>query len=144
MERIKPVDFYPFHETKLRVPLYEVDLGQGVYHGNYFHFFELARDEFFRALGFPYIRLMEGGMHLTVAQVVCSYYRPLGYNDDVTVKTGLEEVKTRSMKIIQQILKDSRVCTQAIFALVCVTFDGRVTRMPEEFVEKLNMWKGIG
>ncbi len=142
MERIKPIDFYPFHEIELRVPLYEVDLGQGVYHGNYFHFFELARDEFFKALGFPYSKLMEKRMHLTVAQLVCSYYCPLGYDDDIRIKTGLEEIKTRSIKIIQQILKGDRICTQAIFALVCITFDGKITKMPEELVEKLKKWMG--
>ena len=32
-----------WHKTELRAPVFEVDLGQAVYHGNYFHVFELAR-----------------------------------------------------------------------------------------------------
>jgi acyl-CoA thioesterase FadM len=43
-----------YHTTRLRVPLFEVDLGQVVYHWNYFHLFESAREDFLRTIGFPY------------------------------------------------------------------------------------------
>lgn len=36
----------PYHITGLRVPFFEVDMGQAVYHGNYYHFFELGREDF--------------------------------------------------------------------------------------------------
>ena len=39
------------HHFPYRIPLYEIDIGQAVYHGNYFHFFELAREAFLRDLG---------------------------------------------------------------------------------------------
>ncbi len=43
----------PYHITSLRVPFFEVDIGQAVYHGNYYHLFELGREDFLRKTGFP-------------------------------------------------------------------------------------------
>ncbi len=140
MERIRPKNIFPFHKTKLRIPLFEVDLGQGVYHGNYFHLFEVARDDFFRAIGFPYKDFMARKLHLAVAQLACAYYKPLGYDDIVIVKTGISSIKSRSIEIIQQILSNDHICTQAEFAMVCVGFDGKVSKLPMEFVERADKW----
>ena len=35
------------HIFNMKIPLYEVDIGGGVYHGNYYHLFELARESMF-------------------------------------------------------------------------------------------------
>ena len=69
-----------WHKTRLRVPLYEVDLGHAVYHGNYFHLLELAREGFLRDLGYPYRRFMDEQLHLTVVEASCSYWRSLRYD----------------------------------------------------------------
>ena len=59
-----------WHKTQLRVPLFEVDLGQAVYHGNYFHLFELGREAFLRDLGYPYRRFMDQQLHLKEVNVL--------------------------------------------------------------------------
>lgn len=151
MEKMKPRFFEPSHKTTIRVPLYEIDIGGGVYHGNYFHIFEIARDDFFRHLGFPYRRLMdEYGMHLTVAQLTCAYFFPLHYDNVVTVSTGVEELRSRSMVVIQRIDReepDGTVlpCVQAIFALVCVggAETRKVSTIPEPFRNALKNWLGM-
>ncbi len=141
MERIRPIDFSPSHVTTLRVPLYEVDIGGGVYHGNYFHLFEIARDDFFRSIGFPYIRLVEEyDMHLTVAQVSCAYFQPLRYDDLVDVHTGVREIKTRSIVIIQRIDRFKKPCTQAEFAMVCISPKKGVLSIPESFRNAIKSW----
>ncbi|MEJ5299399.1 MAG: thioesterase family protein [Thermodesulforhabdaceae bacterium] len=147
MEKMKPRFFEPSHRTVLRVPLYEIDIGGGVYHGNYFHFFEIARDDFFRHIGFPYRRLMdEYGMHLTVAQLTCAYFNPLNYDDVVNVATGIEELRSRSIVVIQRIDRESPggeviPCVQAIFALVCVGGEQRkVSTIPEPLRKAINSW----
>lgn len=150
MERMKPKYFEPCHRTILRVPLYEIDIGGGVYHGNYFHFFEIARDDFFRHIGFPYRRLMdEYNMHLTVAQLTCAYFSPLYYDDVVTIVTGIEELKSRSIVVIQRIDKEESngtaiPCIQAVFALVCIETEGnkKVSTLPEPLRSALKKWLG--
>lgn len=148
MEKMKPRYFEPAHRTVLRVPLYEIDIGGGVYHGNYFHFFEIARDDFFRHLGFPYRRLMdEYGMHLTVAQLTCAYFSPLNYDNVVTVVTGIEELRSRSMVVIQRIDREEpggkvTPCVQALFALVCVggEHERKVLTIPDPFRQAIKKW----
>ncbi|MCX7822891.1 MAG: acyl-CoA thioesterase [Syntrophobacterales bacterium] len=148
MERMKPRFFEPYHCTILRIPLYEIDIGGGVYHGNYFHFFEIARDDFFRHLGFPYKKLVdEYLMHLTVAQVTCTYFAPLHYDDMVTVVTGVEELRSRSIVMVQRIDRKEldgaiTVCVQALFALVCVggKEGRRVSSLPEPFRNAIKKW----
>jgi len=131
-----------WHKTQLRVPLFEVDLGQAVYHGSYFHLFELAREAFLRQLGYPYRRFMEQNLHLTVVEVQCSYRRALHYDDMIEVHTGIAWCRTRSMAFAQNIFRreseaQQMLCTQAVLNMVCVRFTGQPTIFPQEFMKVL-------
>jgi len=130
------------HKTRLRVPLFEVDLGQAVYHGNYFHLFELAREDYLRQLGYPYKRLMDQRLHLTLVEISCSYRRSLRYDDQIEVATGLLWRRSRSLAFSQEIYRteeDEKVtlCTKATLNMVCVDFTGKPTILPEGFVQLL-------
>ncbi|NLI81789.1 MAG: acyl-CoA thioesterase [Deltaproteobacteria bacterium] len=131
-----------WHVARLRVPLFEVDLGQAVYHGNVLHLFELAREEFLRELQYPYRRFMEEETHLAVVELSCSYRRPLRYDDLIQVHTAVPQWRTRSLVFSQAIFREegngkSSLCTQARLHMVCIRFSGRPTVLPPEFVERL-------
>jgi acyl-CoA thioester hydrolase len=133
------------YKTQLRVPLFEVDLGQAVYHGNYFHLFELGREAFLRDLGYPYRRFMDQQLHLSIVEASCSYRRPLHYDDLIEVHTGVIWWRTRSLAFTQAIYRDdgedeSVLCTKATLNMVCVRFTGQATVIPMEFVELLKIW----
>lgn len=140
MDRISPRFFNPSHTTIVRVPLFEIDLGKAMYHGAYFHLFEIARDDFFRSIGFPYSQLMNLGHHLTIAQLTCRYFAGLHYDEIVHIHTGLLELRSRSLSIIQRIDREGKVCTQAEFAMVCVDHMGRPARIPEKLRTILSVW----
>ncbi|MDY0039876.1 MAG: thioesterase family protein, partial [Desulforhabdus sp.] len=131
-----------WHETRLRVPLYEVDLGMAVYHGNYFHLFELARETFLRDLGYPYRRFMDQQLHLTVVETSCSYRRSLDYDDLIEVHTRILWWRRRSLAFAQSIFRreegnSKMLCTKATLNLVCVRFSGTPTILPMEFINLL-------
>jgi acyl-CoA thioester hydrolase len=135
------------HKTSLRVPLYEVDIGQAVYHGNYYHLFELAREEFLRDLGYPYRRFMESRLHLTVVETKCLYRRSLHYDDVIEIHTSLKWWRSRSLCFSQVIFRDedekgSVLCTEATLNMVCVRFTGQPTTFPPDFVQLLKLWTG--
>jgi acyl-CoA thioester hydrolase len=135
----------PTHRTELRIPLFEVDLGHAVYHGNYFHFFELAREAFLRDLGYPYRRFMELQMHLTVVEASCLYRKSLHYDDLIEILTGIAWWRSRSLAFTQSIFRaaplgDALLCTDATFNMVCVQFSGRPTVLPPDFVGRLEEW----
>ncbi len=125
------------HITPMRVPLHEVDLGMAVYHGNYYHLFQIARDEFLRDMGFSYRQIMSLGLHLTIVEARCEYRKPLHYDEAILVHTWPVWVKTRSLGLDQKITRpiesgDQVLCTRLGLNLVCVTFEGKATRLPKE------------
>lgn len=127
-----------WHKSRFRVPLFEVDLGQAVYHGNYFHIFELAREAFLRDMGYPYRRFMDQELHLTVVETTCSYRRPLRYDDLIEINSRILWWRRRSLAFSQNIYRleeseEQSLCTKATLNMVCVRFSGKPTTIPEDF-----------
>jgi acyl-CoA thioester hydrolase len=129
-----------YHITRVRVPLFEVDLGRAVYHGNYFHLFETGREDFLRHIGFPYRAFMERELHLAIVESSCSYRKPLRYDDQIEIHTGLAWVRRRSVSFRQRIFRDDGqggmdLCTRAVLDMVCVRFAGQAASLPGEFLD---------
>jgi acyl-CoA thioester hydrolase len=148
MTKIVPIHEIPvvWHKTRFRVPLYEVDLGQAVYHGNYYHLFEQAREAFLRDLGYPYKRFMDQEMHLTIVETSCSYRRSLRYDDSIEAHTGILWKRRRSLAFSQILYRDEgegslTLCTQATLNMVCVRFTGQPTVLPADFMELIEKWQ---
>lgn len=136
-----------WHKTRMRVPLFEVDIGQAVYHGNYYHLFELAREDFLRELGYPYRWFMDRQLHLTIVEASCTYRKSLRYDDLIEIHTGIQWWRTRSLAFSQIIYRCEEeenpvLCTRAILNMVCVRFSGQPTILPAEFVDLLRDWVG--
>ena len=79
-------------ETKLRVRYAETDQMGTVYHSNYFYYFEAARAEAIRDLGFTYAEMEKMGVLMPVVDLQASFHRPAFYDDLLTIKTFLKEL----------------------------------------------------
>lgn len=79
-------------ETQVRVRYAETDQMGVVYHSNYFPYFEAARAESIRELGFTYADMEKIGVIMPVVDVHCRYLRPARYDDLLTIKTTLKEL----------------------------------------------------
>ncbi len=79
-------------ETKIRVRYGETDQMGYLYYGNYALYYEVGRAEMIRALGFTYREMEEMGVMMPVGELNCKYFRPVLYDDLVTVKTILKEL----------------------------------------------------
>jgi acyl-CoA thioester hydrolase len=79
-------------ETQLRVRYAETDQMGVVYHSNYFPWFESARAESIRQLGFTYADMEKMGIIMPVIEVQCRYLRPALYDELLTVKVILKEL----------------------------------------------------
>ncbi len=130
------------HSFEYRIPLYEIDLGNALYHGNYFHLFEVARDDFWRTIGYPYSRIMSEQMHLTIVETHCKYRKPLYYDEIVQITTTLQKIGSRSLSLKQSISrpKSGELCTEVTISMVCVSFEGRPVRLPDDFRRLLEEW----
>jgi acyl-CoA thioester hydrolase len=79
-------------ESQVRVRYAETDQMGVVYHSNYFPYFESARAESIRELGFTYADMEKLGVIMPVVDIHCRYLRPAVYDDLLTIKTQLKEL----------------------------------------------------
>ena len=79
-------------ETTVRVRYAETDAMGVVYHGNYAPYFEVARVESIRQLGFSYKDMEKVGIIMPVIEWHAKFLRPAHYDDLLTVKTILKEL----------------------------------------------------
>ncbi|HTS62843.1 MAG TPA: thioesterase family protein [Candidatus Acidoferrales bacterium] len=83
-------------ETRLRVRYAETDTMGVVYYANYLVWMEVGRVELCKACGFNYRDMEnEDGIYLVVAESHCRYRAPARFDDEVIVKTWIEDANTR-------------------------------------------------
>jgi acyl-CoA thioester hydrolase len=79
-------------ETQIRVRYAETDQMNVVYYGHYAQYFEVARAESIRNLGFTYKEMEDAGIIMPVVEMQTKYLRPAHYDDLLTIKTILREL----------------------------------------------------
>lgn len=81
----------------VRVYYEDTDAGGVVYHSNYINFFERARTELMRQLGYELDELAEeAGIMFVVRSLNCEYLLPAKFNDELFVTAEIIEAsKTR-------------------------------------------------
>ena len=125
-------------ETTIRVRYAETDQSGVVYHANYLVWFELARGEFFWQRGLDYGRDVEGrGFVWPVTETGLRYVAAARYGEIVTVQAWVEEVKSRSLTIRYQVLRDGQVLCTGFTKHLNIDRDMRVVPLPKELVEVL-------
>ncbi|MCS6822447.1 MAG: acyl-CoA thioesterase [Microscillaceae bacterium] len=80
------------HEVQVRVRYAETDQMKYVYYGNYAIYYEVARVETFRYLGYPYKNLEAEGIMMPVLELHCKYIQPALYDDLLTIKVIIPEI----------------------------------------------------
>ncbi len=83
--------------VQVRVRYAETDQMGVVYYGNYATYFEVARVECFRNLGFSYKQLEAEGIMMPVLELHSNYLRPAYYDDLLTIKVTIPKMPTVSI-----------------------------------------------
>jgi acyl-CoA thioester hydrolase len=97
-----------WHETEIRVRYAETDKMGIVHHSNYLIWFEAGRSDLCRARGFSYKAMEEQDNALmVVAESYVRYKSPAFYEDVLTVRTQVAEVRSRSIRFIYEIVRES-------------------------------------
>ncbi len=134
----------PCFRQTLRVYWEDTDAGGVVFYANYLKFFERARTEWLRSLGFEQQRLLhEGGAMFIVADTTVRYLRPARLDDLLEVTVALRHAGQASMHIDQQIwrgntARDGELLADSSIRIGCVergTFKPR--RIPSEILRTL-------
>lgn len=75
--------------TKINVRYNETDAMGVVHHAVYPVWFEMARTDYIKAIGYSYSRMEENGVMLPVTGLSLKYKRPAKYDDDVLVNVRI-------------------------------------------------------
>lgn len=86
--------------TRLRTRFAETDLQGVVHHSVYFVYFEQARVEYFKALGFDFRQARRAGdFDITVAEARCKYLAPAAFDDELEIAVWTSQVRRASFTI---------------------------------------------
>jgi acyl-CoA thioester hydrolase len=128
---------------QIRVRYAETDQMNVVYHANYATYFEVARTESIRKLGFTYREMEAMGIEMPVTEITMTYLRPARYDDLLTVETVLRELPDNHViSFHQEIFNEKKKLITS--GKVTLFFLDRVTKkrtvMPEILREKLKAY----
>jgi len=81
-----PVRARPASVSLVRVRYAETDKMGVVYYANYFVWFEVARADLLRSLGWSYREMEKAGVALPVIDAHCQYHRSVRYDDELDIR----------------------------------------------------------
>ncbi len=127
------------NEIQIRVRYAETDQMGFVYYGNYATYFEVARVEMLRRLGFTYKKLEEEGVLLPVLEFSIEYIRPAYYDDLLIIKTSIKEVPGARIKFSYETMNEKKdLLNIAETTLVFVDKkSGRPRRAPTDLLDAI-------
>ncbi len=130
-------------ETKLRVRYGETDQMGYCYYGNYAQYFEVGRVAALGRYGMSYKELENRGYMLPVSDYTVKYIRPAFYDDLLTVKTKIIQLKGVRIYFEYEIFNEnSQLIATAETTLVFINSQSRKpVAPPEDFVSLIHNLK---
>ncbi|HTJ87419.1 MAG TPA: thioesterase family protein [Terriglobales bacterium] len=125
-------------EVKIRVRYAETDQMGVVYHANFFVWFEVGRVEFLRAMGFSYRDMEENdACFIAVVDARCRYKAPAHYDDEITVRTSLKNVRESVIHFGYELVRVSDGTLLAEGETMHVVTDAEMRRrtIPEKYMQ---------
>lgn len=122
------------HETKLKVRYVETDQMGIVHHSNYYPWFEVARTEFFEAIGLPYEDIEKEGILFPLVESGCIYKEGAKYPDNIIIKSWIGEIKGIKFTFLYDVIreKDGKVLAKGKTVHVPVDKKMRLMNLKKE------------
>ena len=124
---------------EFRVRYSETDQMGIAYHGHYLVWCEMARTEHMRRLGVRYRKLEDRGFRLAVSDAHVRFAKSARYDDQLRVWAWLTDVGSRRIAFGYRIerVDDGAILATAETSLVSLDGDGRLTRLPDDVLARL-------
>lgn len=121
----------------VRVRYAETDKMGVVYYANYLVWFEVARTDLLRALGWSYRDMEHSGVSLPVIEAHCEYHRPARYDDELEVRTIGQLLSPVRMKFTYEVRHAATGVVAATGRTVHAALDrdGKPCRLPARIRE---------
>jgi acyl-CoA thioester hydrolase len=129
-------------ETQIRVRYAETDQMGVVYYGNYAQYFEVARAESIRQLGYTYKEMEEAGVIMPVVELHCKYLRAANYDDLLTIKSTVKDMPDgHRIEFHQEVFNEKgKLLTVGRVVLYFMSKDMTKTVMPERLRKLLEVY----
>ncbi len=105
----------------VRVYYEDTDTGGIVYHANYLKFFERARTEFLRALGWHQQQMLEDQTFaFVVSRMDIQFKRPAKLDDELVITTEVVNLRHASVTLRQKAFRDNTLLSSADVVIVSI------------------------
>lgn len=101
-------------QTKIIVRYAETDQMGIAHHANYPIWFEAARTDFIKLLGYSYSEIENMGIMLPLAELTCRYISPSHYEDELIVETRVERLTPARIVFAYRVFREGEtnpICT---------------------------------
>ncbi|MCT8526168.1 tol-pal system-associated acyl-CoA thioesterase [Glaesserella parasuis] len=117
----------------------DTDAGGVVYHACYLHFFERARTEFLRQLGFSQQLLLSQSIAFVVKKMEIDYKKPAYLDDFLTVKSIISELKGAKIVFKQTLWRgEERLCEVSVVVVSVDLSKMKAIAIPEDIKQAFN------
>lgn len=125
-------------EINYRVIYGDTDCGKVMYYANYLRVFEIGRTELIRNSGISYKDIEERyGIILPVVETFVRYKTSAYYDDLLTIKTKIKELKPFKIVFEYKIYREDTLVAEGYTLHVPVNLKGKIVRMPTELFNLL-------
>lgn len=127
----------PASVSLVRVRYAETDKMGVVYYANYFVWFEVARADLLRSLGWSYREMEHAGVSLPVIDAQCQYHRAVRYDDELEVRAEGRLLSKVRMEFSYQVVRCDDHLLAASGRTVHAALDpaGKPCRLPDRIQE---------
>ena len=127
-------------ETEIEIQFYDLDPMNVVWHGNYIKYFEIARCELLKKIGYEYNDMKRDNIMYPVAKLDVKYIKPCFFKQKIIVKAEIAEVEP--CLILKYTIFDAitkTIILKGSTMQICVeTKTGNTLyELPENFAKKL-------
>lgn len=120
------------HSFPLTVYYEDTDMAAIVYYANYLRFIERARSEIVEQMGVDQNAMRADGLVFAVTRVEADYIGSARLGDRLTVETEHFAQSVVRWVFDQNVMRGDELIFKARVTAVCMTTEGRATRLPAE------------
>jgi len=132
----------PSYEVTLKVPFFDLDPMQIVWHGNYLKYFDIARSELYDHLGVDLFAFHDRTRYIfPIIRSAVKHIRPLKRGDEFVCRATVKEARTKIVVLFEiRLVRDGTLCARGSTEQVAV----REPEMEMEFTIPEEISRALG
>ncbi len=124
-------------KLQMRVAYRDVTVGNHIYYARYLDLLEIARNEAFREMGQPLLKLQDQGVIFPVVECNLRYHGAARYDDLLEIETVLTELRNVQFTMEYRVMRGTEALVTAATRHATTNLDGKPVRMPPELFTAL-------